>query len=238
MHIFSNIPKNFSTKGGNSRDPSSLNPDLAALWIWVWLTLFGLFELGWDFLGLFCFFFSYRKIQKLIHFLSIQRFNGRMGFIAVLWLFQPHCKGWNVPFAVAAEKIHRVLTKLGRETENNNFSLHENIQHLDSFVYSLPNVSFRSYKARGNIRINESQYFYNLERFRWESPRSPRSQQLMVETAHSDLFWFFCCLFWGFFFFFPLMLSEQKTPCKFWRAFSRMQVSVPWPGAFQRLQIN
>lgn len=95
-----------------------------------------------------------------------------------------------------------------------------------------PNVSFVSYKARGSSRINESQYFYNIQRFSWESPR--------FTDGWNSITWFVWVCFVVFFlisiFFSPLMLSEQKTPCKFWRAFSRMQRSdlVPagLPGKF------
>lgn len=112
MHIFSNIPRNIPTKGGNSRDPSSLSPDLDARWIWVSLALFSFFELG------FGFFFHTEKSKSSFIFWV---FSGLMAGWDLLLCFGSSCKGWNVPFAVAAEKIHRVLTKLGRETENNIF---------------------------------------------------------------------------------------------------------------------
>lgn len=149
-----------------------------------------------------------------------------MGFIAVLWLFLQGlkrsicCGCWENPSNCWQSLEGKLKTT---------FFLIWKYSAPQLICVFAPDVSFISYKARGNIRINESQYFYDVERFRWESPRLSRLQPLMAETAQSDLFWFW---------FFSPMLSEQKTPCKFWRAFSRMQRSLPWPRAFQRLQVN
>lgn len=218
MHMFSNIPKNIPTKGGNSRDPSSLSPDLDAWWIWVSLALFSFSELG--------LFFFHTENQKA-HLFS--------EYSVVEWQDGIYCCALALP--ARAETFH-LLWLLRKSIEcwqslegklKTTFFLIWKYSAPQLICVFAPDVSFISYKARGNIRINESQYFYDVERFSWESPRLSRLQPLMAETAQSDLFWFW---------FFSPMLSEQKTPCKFWRAFSRMQRSLPWPRAFQRLQVN
>lgn len=118
--------KNHYHQGWEQQGP--FIPDLCEFgFAWLYLVC-----LSQDF---FFFFLIQKKSKKLIHFLSIQ------GVLVAGWdllLFLPRWKGWNVPFAGAAEKIHRGLTKPGRETENNIFfPSYENLQHLSSFVHRL-----------------------------------------------------------------------------------------------------
>lgn len=68
-----------------------------------------------------------------------------------------------------------------------------------------PNVSFVSYKARGSSRINESQYFYNIQRFSWESPR-------FTDGWNSTTWFVWVCfvVFFNFYFFFPLWCYQNR----------------------------
>lgn len=99
--------KNHFHQGWEQQGP--FIPDLDVLWIWVCLALFGLLEL------LFWFIFHTEKSKSSFIF---RVFSGLVAGWDLLLCFGSFCKGWNVPFAGAAEKIHRVLTKPGRETEN------------------------------------------------------------------------------------------------------------------------
>lgn len=86
-----------------------------------------------------------------------------------------------------------------------------------------PNVSFVSYKARGSSRINESQYFYNIQRFSWESPR--------FTDGWNSTTWFVWVCFVVFFlisiFFFPSDVIRTENSMQILESFQ--QNAEIWP---------